>query len=168
MTNTRLPASIFVFLTLLAALQGYYYASQLPDVLASHFGSGGRPNGWQSQTGFFSLELVVVVMAAFFAFGVPRIIARVPLSLVNVPNKEWWFGPQRRDSTQAFFRVQFGWFGCALLGFLLFVNELVFRANLASPRRLNGTAFTIAMLTFLAFVAIWTLRLIGHFAKREN
>ncbi len=123
------------------------------------------PNGWQSQIGFFATELGVVVLATVMAFGLPRILAAVPLSLINVQNKEYWFGPAQRENTLTFFKVQFAWFGCGLLAFLLFVNELVFRANLASPHRLNTTAFVTAMTVFLTFVVIWTARLILHFSK---
>jgi uncharacterized membrane protein len=167
-SSNRLPNSIFFFLALVGAVQAYSYASRMPAAVASHFGSSGAPNGWQSQTGFFTLEVIVVVMAAVFAFGVPRIIAAVPMSLINVPNKETWFAPERRESTLAFFRVQFAWFGCAFLAFLLCVNELVFRANLSSPGQLNSTAFTLALAAFLLFVAVWTVRVIGHFAKTPN
>ena len=87
-------------------------------------------------------------MAALLGFGVPALIGVLPVSLVNVPNKEYWFAPERRESTLAYFRMSFAWFGCALLAFLIFVNELVFRANLETPRQLNTTAFV----TGLSFV----------------
>jgi uncharacterized membrane protein len=166
--SSRLPVSIFVFLALVGAVQAHSYASRMPPTMASHFGSSGSANGWQTQSGFFTLEVIVVVLAAVIAFGVPRIIGAVPMSLINLPNKESWFAPERREDTLAFFRVQFAWFGVVLLAFLLCVNELVFRANLTSPRQLNSTAFTFAMATFLIFVAIWTIRMVGHFSKTPN
>lgn len=164
--NTRLPTSFFVFLVFVGALQGYSYAGQMPDPLATHFGASGLANGWQSKAAFFSTELGLLVLAAVLAFGVPRMMASVPLSLVNLPNKEYWFSPERRAATLAFFRAQFAWFGCALLAFLLFVNELVFRANLAYPHRLNGSAFTIGIILFFVFVATWTIRLAVHFSRK--
>ena len=164
-SGTRLPSSIFFFLVVLGAVQASSYAARMPQPIASHFRSGGMPNGWQTKVGFFGLELGVVVLATVMAFGLPRILAAVPLSLINVQNKEYWFGPAQRENTLAFFRAQFAWFGCGLLAFLLFVNELVFRANLASPHRLNITAFTAAMAVFLTFVVIWIVRLILHFSK---
>jgi uncharacterized membrane protein len=167
-SSTRLPASIFVFLALVGAVQAHSYASRMPPTMVSHFGSSGNANGWQTQTGFFTLEVIAVVLAAVIGFGVPRIMGAVPISLIKVPNKEPWFAPERRESTLAFFRVQFAWFGVALLTFLLCVNELVFRANLTSPRQLNSTAFTLAMAAFLIFVAVWTVRMIGHFSKTPS
>ena len=65
-----------------------------------------------------------------------------------------------------YFRAQFAWFGCALLAFLLVVNELVFRANRTSPRQLSDTAFAAALVIFLAFSGVWTIRMILHFSRK--
>lgn len=164
-SNTRLPTSIFVFLVVVGGVRAHYYASQMPDVLASHFAQGGRANGWQSKPAFFATELIVVVISTVIAFGVPRLLEALPISLINIQNKEFWFAPGRRENTAAFFGAAFAWFGCALLGFLLFVNELVFRANLASPHQLDTKNFVTALFAFLAFVVIWTVRLIFHFSR---
>jgi hypothetical protein len=164
-SGIRLPSSIFFFLVVVGAVQASSYAARMPQPIASHFRGGGLPNGWQTKTGFFGLELGVVVLATVIAFGLPRILAAVPVSLINVQNKEYWFGPVQRENTLIFFKAQFAWFGCALLAFLLFVNELVFRANLTSAHRLNTTAFATAMAVFLTFVVVWTVRLILHFSK---
>jgi hypothetical protein len=163
--STRLPSSIFFFLVLVGVVQANFYAAQMPPTLASHFRSGGMANGWQSKFAFFCTEVAVVVLASVISFGLPRIMGAVPVSLINVPNKEFWFGPAQRQQTLAFFKVQFAWFGCGLLAFLLFVNELVFRANLSPPHRLNTTAFVTAMAVFLTFVVIWIARLILRFSR---
>ena len=163
--TSRLPASIFALLVIYAAYQVHYYVSRLPDVMATHFGGLGTPNGWQTIHAFFVTDIVVVVSATLVGFGVPLIIGAVPVSLINLPNKQSWFAPEQRRSTLAYLRVQFAWFGCALLGFLLCVNELVFRANLNTPRRLNSTAFTMALMAFLAFVLVWTVRMVMRFSK---
>jgi uncharacterized membrane protein len=163
--NTRLPKSIFFFLVMVGVVQANYYAAQMPQTLASHFGRAGLVNGWQTKFAFFSTEAAVVVLASVISFVVPRILAAAPLSLINVRNKEYWFGPAQRAQTLAYFRAQLAWFGCALLAFLLVVNELVFRANLSYPRRLNTTAFATAMALFLTFVVVWIVRLILRFSK---
>ena len=98
-------------------------------------------------------------------FGVPAIISAAPPSLVNLPNKDFWFAPIRRDHTLAVFRIQMAWFACALLTFLIVVNQLVYNANQSVPRHLNGPQFTMALIAFLGFVAIWTIRLVTYFSK---
>jgi uncharacterized membrane protein len=168
MGNTRLPNSIFVLLLVVAAVQLNYYAQRLPDIMGSHFGTSGLASAWQTKVAFFSVELTVIVVATIVSFGVPRLIAAMPASVINLPNKEFWLSPERRAETFLFLRSQMAWFGCALLAFLLFVMELVFRANLQTPPRLNNAAFIPALIAFIAFSAVWTLRLVFHFIRTDN
>src|SRR5262249_50620915 len=165
MPNTRLPSSIFVTLGLLAAAQYAYYAPQLPEIIGSQFAGSGSPNAWQTKAIFFTTELLIVVLAAVIGFGVPRIIASMPVSLINLPNKNFWLAPEHREETMSYLQMHMAWFACALLGFLLFVMKLVIEANLHQPPRLNSASFIAALLAFLAFTAISTIRLIAHFAK---
>jgi uncharacterized membrane protein len=165
MSNMRLPSSVFFALALLGAVQYVYYAPRLPEVLGSHFAVNGAVNGWQSKAAFFSMELAIVVLAAVVGFGIPRIIAAMPVSLINLPNREFWLSPERRDETLSYIRVWSAWFGCALLAFLLFVMELAFRANLHTPPRFNNSAFVPALLAFVIFDAAALIWLILHFSK---
>jgi uncharacterized membrane protein len=163
-----LPSAVFVFLVFVGFLQARRFAATMPPVLATHFGGSGAPNGWQTQSQFFTLEMVLLGVCLLLAFGIPRLIRALPISLVNVPNKEYWLAPERRQETIAFFKAQFAWFGCGFLAFLLVVNQLVFDANQTRPRQLNSTEFVIAMVVFLAFVGIWTVRLIVRFSNGKE
>lgn len=166
--SARLPVSVFVLLAVYGALQAKFYADKLPPIVATHFGGGGVPNGWQTHSALFLTELFVVALATVIGFGVPALLGALPVSLMNLPNKEYWFAPERRENTLAYFRLSFAWFACGLLAFLLFVNELVFRANLTMPRQLNTKAFVAAMFVFLAFTAVWTVRLIMRFSRMSK
>jgi uncharacterized membrane protein len=168
MPNNRLPNFVFFTLAVLGAVQFFYYAPRLPDILASHFGGTGSVNAWQTKTVFFSVELAIIVLSIVVSFGIPRIIEAMPVSLINLPHKDFWLSPERRDNTLAYLHVWTAWLGCALLAFLLFVMELVFRANFQAPPRLNMAAFVPALLAFVAFDAVAILRLILHFSRRAN
>jgi uncharacterized membrane protein len=168
MSNTRLPNSLFFVLALVATWQYAYYSPRLPEVLASHFAANGAVNGWQSKSAFFSVELAIVILAGVVGFGIPQILGALPVSLINLPNKEFWFSAERRDETLSYMRACAGWFGCALLAFLLFVMELAFRANLHTPPRFDNAAFIPALLAFMAFDTIVLLRMILHFAKTQK
>jgi len=165
MPKTRLSNSIFFVLVVVAAMQLAYYAPRIPEILGSHFGARGFVNAWQTRVAFFSTELTIIVLATFVSFGIPRLIAAMPASTINLPNKEFWLSPERREETFAFLHEQLAWLGCALLAFLLFVMELVFRANLHSPPQLNTAAFVPAILTFLGFTAMWIIHLAFHFSR---
>ena len=167
-SGSRLPSAVFVFLVFVGFFQARKFAATMPPVLATHFGTSGAPNGWQTQSQFFVLELTLLGVCLLLSFGIPWLIGALPLSLVNVPNKEYWLAPERREETLAFFKAQFAWFGCGFLAFLLVVNQLVFAANQTSHRKLNGPEIATALVAFLAFVGIWTVRLVVHFSSPEK
>jgi hypothetical protein len=116
----------------------------------------------------FIVELTVIVVATIVSFAVPRLITAMPASAINLPNKEFWLSPERREETFLFLRAQMARFGCVLLAFLLFVMELVFRANLQTPPRLNNAAFVPALVAFIVFSMSWTASFVVHFYKTES
>jgi uncharacterized membrane protein len=166
MPSLRLPSSIFFTLGLLAAVQYAYYAPRMPEIMGSHFSGNGTANSWQTKSAFFAMEILFIVLAAVVGFAIPRMIAAMPIFLINLPNKGFWLAPERREETFGFLQMHMAWFGCALLAFLLFMMELVFRANLQRPPRLNSAAFILALVAFLLYGAISTFRLIFRFARK--
>jgi len=165
MSNTRLPSSIFLVLVLVGALQCGYYAPRLPEIVASHFGVAGVANGWQTKGAFFAVELAVILLATVVSFGVPRMIEAMPVSFINLPHKEFWLGPERREDTLSYLRAWSASFGCGLLAFLLFVMELAYRANLCTPPHFNNAAFVPALLAFVIFDTVALVWLILHFFR---
>jgi uncharacterized membrane protein len=164
MSNTRLPSSIFLVLVLVGAMQYLYYAPRLPEIVASHFGITGAVSGWQTKAAFFAVELAMILLATVISFGVPRLIEAMPVSLINLPHKEFWLGPERREDTLSYIRMWSAWFGCGLLAFLLFVMELAYRANLHTPPHFNNAAFVPALLAFGILDTVLLMRLILHFS----
>jgi len=147
-----------------AVVQSAHYYPILADRLASHFDAGGTPNGWQSKQAFFGFYIGGVLVSAFIAFGIPRLIAVLPNQLVNLPNKEYWLAPQRREETSAYLDDFFAWFGSATLFIELSVFELSIRANLSATGRLAPVVWVLFG-GYLLFVLVWVLRLVGHFAR---
>jgi hypothetical protein len=133
MPNTRLPNSILFMLVVLSAVQSAYYTPRIPEILGSHFAKGGAVNAWQTKTAFFSTELAIIVLATVVSFGIPRIIAGMPVSVINLPHKEFWLSPERRDDTLSYIRVWSAWIGCALLPFFAFRNGVSLPRQLAHP-----------------------------------
>jgi hypothetical protein len=73
--------------------------ADLPARVASHFAADGRPNGWQSLASYrvwmlgfgVLMPIVVTAMIAWLPRRFPR--------LINVPHKDYWLEPARRDAT---------------------------------------------------------------------
>ena len=160
------PNSVFLALVCFAAIQGVYYDRHLPPLLGSHFLQDGSANAWATHAQFFTVELIVIAVAALVAFVLPRITSPLPVQLINLPHEDYWLAPERREQTLAYLQSQMAWFGCALLAFLLFAMEQVFRANLRTPPQLNSATLVSALLAFLVVAAVLFVRMIRHFFRR--
>jgi uncharacterized membrane protein len=160
--DSQLPKSLFVLLAIFAALYFWSNYVQLPGVVASHFNSRGLPNGWQSKTMFSAFFVGAIALASSVAFGVPRIISKMPLDLINLPNKGYWLAPERQAETLAFLDRSFAWFGCALL--LVVTTAVNYAIGLNLPKaQLDIPVFDYVVGGFLVFTIIWSIRLFSHF-----
>jgi uncharacterized membrane protein len=163
--GTRLPKSIFGAIALCALAQAIVDFPQLPDRVASHFGASGTPNGWMSKPAFFAMYAVIIGLAAFVGFYAPRSIARKPRARINLPNKEYWLAPERREETFAFCARYFAWYGCALLLILVLAMGLAIQANFSSPPRLPTRPILAVIAGFVVFNLLWVIRMLRYFSN---
>ncbi len=91
----RVPA--FAAPLVVVLIEWVMIGSRLPDRVATHFGADGQPNGWMSNTGSFGFQVVLLAgMGAVFTLVVPALVRSAP-TLVNLPNRDYWLAPERRD-----------------------------------------------------------------------
>jgi len=69
-----------------AVLQTLHYYPRLPSTVASHFGSGGHPDGWSSKEAFFGLYAALLVLLPVLFNGLPVFLRRIPPFWVNLPS----------------------------------------------------------------------------------
>lgn len=152
------------FVLLAMVLLGFWLRfSSLPPMVASHFGAGGQPNGWMNRSGFAWFSLIPLSVVLVVTFIAPLLVAKLPPSLVNLPNKDYWLAPERKAETVRRFCVRTEWYGVVLLAFLAFVYELVFEANLARRGLANGP-FVVALVAFLLVTVGWVVSLYRAFS----
>jgi uncharacterized membrane protein len=161
--DPRLPRLLYFVLLISSLLMMVYYYPQMPRRMASHFAADGRINGWQSREGFFALMLLVTSSSAIICFFVPRQIAAQPNHRINLPNRDFWLAPERREQTMRFIAAMMGWFGCGVLIVLISGTYLALQANLAPYGRFNSEAMLVVLAAFLVSLFIWLIRFIRHF-----
>lgn len=144
----------------IALLQSIYFYPQLPETISSHYNAQGVADNWSTKGTFFLLyALVIGLMLALFTL-IPRLIRTLPSALINLPNKEYWLAPERRDQTLDSFANQMRWFGVAVIAFLVAVFQLVLSANLPGSAGFPTTLAILALGAFLLFTVAWTIRML--------
>ena len=172
MFSARLPKIVFLVLLLVAAAEAHRGYTLLPDCMASHFDGAGKANNFQPKSIFLQMYAVVTVLAVVIGFIIPRIIRVLPVSLINLPHKDYWLAPERRAWTMGIFEAYFGWFGCAVYFLLICVFEEVIQANLRTPPQMSSNYMIGLLVAFVAFMIVWSAlfirRLRGFYAPVEH
>lgn len=162
----RLSKIILIFLVVLFIGHSVYYYPLLPEMVASHFDASGKADNWMSKNNFFIFESAFLLyIIASFTF-LPFLIEKLPNSMINLPNKDYWLAEERRPETFVKFRMFFQWLAVALLAFFIAVNHLFFRANIEN-QNLSNFKFLIILGLFLAFVFVWVIKFIVNFTIKK-
>ena len=139
---------------------------QLPERVATHFAGNGRPDGWTSQQAYlrgvigFGLGLPLFFVTLFF------LLRFVPVSALNMPNRDYWFAPERRAQSFAWLLRHSLWFASLSVLFLLAIHLSVLDAHRSFPPRLSNAWMLAITGSYLAGMTLWIIALVRHFAKR--
>ena len=156
---------ILVFLLAAIALQANYYYPLLPGTVASHFGYGGRANGWSSKEVFYWTYFGIVLLMVFIFFLIPIPFRRFPASSMNLPHKEYWLAPERREETLSYLTRQMNWMGNLALAFILGTLQLVMKANVAGQGGFSEHSMWMLLAGFLILLGFWLIRLYRRFGN---
>jgi hypothetical protein len=156
---------LFLVLLMGAAASIELSTGALPERVATHFGGDGLANGFLSREfyrnfllGFaLGVPLFVVAMLSWF----PRFFPR----WTNLPNRDYWLAPERREASLRFLSQHALRLGCMLVALLWGVSWLVVRANRFSPPRLENTSFLLLLAAFLLGTVGWIVLLYRRFGK---
>jgi hypothetical protein len=156
-----------VVLLAIAAGCSWLLNADLPPVVASHFSASGAADGHMTRDLYRVLMLLLGVgVPAIVAFAGGNAMSR-PGARLNLPNRDYWLAPSRREQTVAFLRNHMAWFAAALAVFLLYVQWLVVDANRHTPPTLALSRLLAGLGIFLLVLAIWIGKLMARFSARR-
>lgn len=165
MDDPRLPRLVYTVLFLADLLIMAYFYPQMPQRMASHFAADGHVNGWQSREAFFVIMFLVTSASALVCFLAPRQIAARTNARINLPNRDYWLAPERREATMRFISATMAWFGSCLLFVLIAGTFLALQANLRPDGRFNSEAMLVVLGVFLAGLLGLMIGLVRHFQR---
>jgi len=165
MNETRLPKIVYLLMLFMGLLEWMQVYPQLPDRMASHFDFYGRPDGWQPKEAFFLVMAVVIGVTGLIGFLLPALIAAAPAGFINVPRKDYWLAPERREETLRFLRTHLEWFACGVLFVLLYAASQAINANLPDHAPFGAQGLLYALAGFFLLTIAGTVRLMRHFYR---
>jgi uncharacterized membrane protein len=160
----------FVLMSLisLSVLQIVYYYPLLPETVASHFDINGNPNGCLSKGPFIGTYIFIMLLMLLSFLALPSLFKYVPLSLINLPNKDYWLAPERKGETFHSIAEKMLVFGNATILFLIITFQLAFEANLNSTCHFSADTMMILFGGYILFTIVWTVRFITRFRKADK
>ena len=154
-------------LVLLAVLAAFVWRSSqaLPPLVASHFAASGAANSYMSRSVYTIVSILLVVGAPLFVAFLPSLLIGKGERKLNLPNRDYWLAPERREATLSFLRAHGKWFAAALAVFLTYAHWLVVQANALKPPVLAPSAILGGLAVFLAALTAWLVVLYVRFRK---
>ena len=112
-------------LTVFAAVFVIYTTRYLPDTVATHFGADNQANGWMSRNGyrFFILSFMIGI-SAFVSFVVGTLPRKFP-QWTNVPNRDYWLAPARREESLRYLSAHGKRLGCLIIMMMLGMHYVI-------------------------------------------
>jgi hypothetical protein len=145
------------FVLCLAAAATFIVAtvSALPEQVASHFGVSNAPNGFMTRDGYLTFMLFLALALPVFLAAMIGLLPRLLPNLVNLPNRDYWLDPSRRDATLNALSAHGAWLGCLSALFVAAIHYVLLVANASSPPHLPGDLFRLLLTGFLVAIALW-------------
>ena len=162
----RLSRLALLALTLLALLELAYFYPRLPETVASHFNAAGQADGWSSKDAFVRFNALFIGAFAALFWGISWLMARLPVDLINMPNREYWLAEERRAATLCTIQQQMEWLGVATLLLLIAILQVSIVASLMPGAEMPAAAMWLPLAGFLIFMVLWTAAFIGRFYRK--
>jgi uncharacterized membrane protein len=166
MKNHRFALIFWILTCVTAVLLALYYYALLPAKVASHFGPGGHPDAWTSKEEFITFYFIIVSVITVLFTALPYLVTLLPVSLINLPNKDYWFAPERSEETLKFLRNYPLWFASATVLLVIDIFHQVFVVNIGKAASLDHP--TLSIVLYMGFCLAWTVGLFLRFRKPKN
>lgn len=161
------PWVMLLALFAVAVVDGAYHYPLLPERIASHFGPSGRADGWMDKDAFLLFTGTVTLFVLGMCLLPSRLLRALPAETINLPNKEYWLDPERREATMMALSHYFLSMSVATLALPVSLMHLTYRANL-SPEPTLGGASWILLAGYLAYVGVWSVSLLRRFVRKHE
>jgi len=165
MKSAPIPSIVLALLVVAFAVDLYLSTPQIPGEMATHFDASGHPDGWMTRSGHLGFMMCIGLGTPLLLAGLCYFIRNIPSSAINIPHRDYWLAPERRDETDRRLIAHLLWLPCLMILFFAAVHHLILAANTSVPPHLPSSGMIAAIGGILAGLAIWVIALYRMFAK---
>ena len=159
------PLIALAILVIVATTFVFGTSGQLPEAVATHFGTGNHADAWMTRVGYRWTMLFFLVafplLIAFLVGFLPRLFPRG----TNIPNRDHWLAPERQAASMRFLFAHGCWLGCLNVLMIAGVHYTILEAHRSAPPILPLSLFLMMMGGFLLGVVVWIGVLFRRFRK---
>ena len=159
----RIGRIIFVAALLLCVVEMFRLWGISPQQMAAHFNAQGDPDRFVTKSEFFWFQIQTLFIVVLVSLPLQVLLLVVPPNLINMPNREYWLAPERKEETLG--RLSdFGslMFGVILLA-ILAAFEISVYANLQTPVHFNAGLMGAVMFAAMGLIVLMLIRLVLSF-----
>jgi hypothetical protein len=139
-------AATFVLLTVPA----------MPELVASQFDLHGSARAWMRRGGYRLFMLLLATGLPLAVVALVAVLPRIaPPRWINLPHRDHWLAPARRDAALDWLAGHALLLGTLLSLLACAMHALLLAANAQSPARLASGPFLAAIGAFIAAFAAW-------------
>lgn len=157
-----LPIILLGILIVTTIFQVTHFYPILPDVLISHWGPGGQPDGWLEKDAFFLYMVIpeLIIIGCFVAIAL--MLPGIPKDRIKIPNKNYWLTPERRSGTIRYVQIYMLWSAVIIEAAMFLLWQSTINANV-KPEWHWPADFWWTLIIGIIIFALWTVRLNHHF-----
>ncbi len=161
----RFGRIFYVIVLLVCALEFARLWNITPAQMAAHFNIQGNPDRFASKTEFFWDQLQTLLTVVGVSLLPQLVFLVMPMQLINLPNREYWLAPERREETLS----RLSSFAAIVFGIILLVIQAAFElsayANLHAPVRFNAQSMLMIMVASFVVIGFLLFCLIVSFRR---
>ena len=112
-----------------------------------------------------TFDIVFGLGMPLFLFALLFSMRFIPVSLWNIPNKEYWGRPENRRLALDYLLRSSLWLALLTTMWITFLNGAVWRANQSVPPVLYYGPLLVTVIAYLAGIAWWLVGLLRFFNR---
>lgn len=155
------PLILLGVLAAAAVCQVLHFSPHLPDLVVSHWGPGGQPDGWLEKAAFCGAMILSELGVTGFFVASALVLPYIPKRWWNIPHKDYWLAPERWSGTVRYVRTQTLWAAVIIGAAMVLLWQGTINANVRPDLRWPAN-FWWTLIVTVAVIGVWLVRLGRH------